>query len=1067
MEPRTLFMLLDDAHSWLGWPKPEDILLPSGSGPKVYRDFAKRKIEAALKREMPTLVVRTGVLVANPQSPDSTAPLAIVCEFPNGASDPLLDEAHRLAWSFSRTALLVTLEPHRLIAWSCHMDPGQSTDQRQVCKLPTPDGFSLTGSPEQRSVRDLLHWVSLITGHFQRRSPEKFPAKGRADELLLKNLKHVRGKLVDEMNLPREYCHDLLARIIFTQFLFHRRDSDGNPFFSASLLERLHGDVLRKKHETLESILRDKDEIYSLFRWLDERFNGDLFPGKFDSTEEEREKAWQTERDAVHPEHLQLLAELVSGTIDTKDRQLRLWPEYSFDVIPLEFISSIYEEFLNEDKYKNRAFYTPSHLVDYLLDAVLPWEGDEWYLRILDPSCGSGIFLVKAFQRLIHRWRCANGREPLVSDLKPILANNLVGIDINPEAIRVASFSLYLAMADAIEPKHYVTREKVFPRLRGFHLIANDYFDETTAGYRTKEDSKSFDLAVGNAPWGESSVKKTSRPALGGDGGQEEDGDGVETKAQRWAKEHEWPVVNYDIGPLFVAKTLELVSNGGHAALVQPALLWLYHRGGTAFRLRQRLFGNVRVNEITNLIAVRHELFPSVIGPACILVMNKRLASADTPIFYYVPKPLKKVSPSDLITIESCDVSEISHAEAASDPLVWSILALGSRRDWSIVRKLSRLDTLAKLKSENRVLARGGMVPGDQKKELPELRGKPYLESKDFPADVFLELDAGRIPPWSEPFIHSLHGIKNYEEFKIPQLLIKQSFSAEINRFRATLVRSDDPVWGVICKETYLSVHDLSPDASHIRAACLVYNSRLAVYYLALTSSRFPLYNNEVPTKELRTVPLPKSTVRLTGLESFEAIDEMTRELFELTQSDWAVIEDLLEVTLPDCLRKTPGPGRNPTSRSGSEPELSVFAQTMIRVLKGTFGKEKSLSATIYQEPSGHHLPVRMVTLHFDWLGRKPLTIESITADGLLDLLNEFTRKSQKAGTSVRHGDGFGFRRVAYLFHSYQIEYGRIRNLTIIKPDERRFWTRSLAMRDADDLAGAILKAAGWKGGSK
>jgi hypothetical protein len=44
-------MLLDDARLWLGWPKPHDILQPSGAAPKVYRDFARRKIEAALKRQ--------------------------------------------------------------------------------------------------------------------------------------------------------------------------------------------------------------------------------------------------------------------------------------------------------------------------------------------------------------------------------------------------------------------------------------------------------------------------------------------------------------------------------------------------------------------------------------------------------------------------------------------------------------------------------------------------------------------------------------------------------------------------------------------------------------------------------------------------------------------------------------------------------------------------------------------------------------------------------------------------------------------------------------------------------
>lgn len=556
-------MLLDEAHEWLGWPKPQDILKPPGAGPKVYQEFAERKLEAALKREFPQLSIRTGVLAANPHSADSTAPLAVVCEFPRGASGSVLEEAHSLAWSFSRTALLVTLEPHRLIAWSCNVDPNQPVEQRKVCELPTPVGFELTGSPAQQSVRNLLHWVSLITGSFQRQYPEKFRSDGRADELLLKNLKHIRRTLIREMGLEQDYCHDLLARIIFTQFLFHRRDSDGNAFFSPNLLDRLHGDVLRHKHESLGSILRDKDETYSLFHWLDGRFNGDLFPGKEDASEEEREKAWQEERDAVRPDHLELLADLVSGTIDSKDRQLQLWPRYSFDVIPLEFISSVYEEFLNEEKYKNKAFYTPAHLVDYVLDAVLPWMGNDWNLRILDPACGSGIFLVKAFQRLIYRWRTIHGREPLVSDLKPILADNLVGVDINPEAVRVASFSLYLAMADAIEPKHYVTREKVFPRLRGKRLIANDFFDESILGCRTTEDASAFHLVIGNAPWGDKSIKKTSNATSLEIPTDKVGRKGQQTAAQVWSKANDWPVANLDIGPLFLAKALKLVRPTG------------------------------------------------------------------------------------------------------------------------------------------------------------------------------------------------------------------------------------------------------------------------------------------------------------------------------------------------------------------------------------------------------------------------------------------------------------------------------------------------------------------------
>ena len=196
-----------------------------------------------------------------------------------------------------------------------------------------------------------------------------------------------------------------------------------------------------------------------------------------------------------------------------------------------------------------------------------------------------------------------------------------------------------------------------------------------------------------------------------------------------------------------------------------------------------------------------------------------------------------------------------------------------------------------------------------------------------------------------------------------------------------------------------------------------------------------------------------------------------TRTSFSLTQADWTIIEDLLEVALPDALRKTPGPGRKATTRretscaeETAEPEVSAYSHTLTRVLKSTFGRDKGIAATIYQEPDAVCLPVRMVTIHLDWVGRAPLTIEPIEADRLFDELASFHR--DLLGKKVRSatGDGLGFQRVAFFFHTHRAEHGRVRNLTIIKPDEYRYWTRSQAMRDADELAVAIMQAAGRRG---
>ncbi|HRI66017.1 MAG TPA: N-6 DNA methylase [Polyangium sp.] len=1064
-------MLLERACDWLGWPDAQLVLDPKGEGAAVCAASVRQRIAEPLRRKCPGIVIESGILTADPNSAATSSPLAIICQFPSGASPEALQEAHRLAWNFSGSALLITLEPHRLMVWSCYQDPNQPENARLVCELPTSEDTGVQ-TTHQQQIRELLHWVSLITGDILRRHPTQFRAEGRADRLLLKNLRHIRGTLRGA-GLKPDVCHDLLARIIFTQFLFHRKDSAGNAFFSKTLLAKRCEGALQREHVDLASILQDKDETYALFRWLDGRFNGDLFPGKENQTDAEREAAWQSEKDAVQPEHLQQLADLVSGSIDTTDQQLWLWPQYSFDTIPLEFISSIYEEFLNEDRDATKAYYTPSHLVDYVLDAVLPWEGDEWNLRILDPSCGSGIFLVKAFQRLIHRWRKKFGRDPLVRDLKPLLADNIYGVDYNSDAVRVACFSLYLAMVDAIDPKHYVTREKVFPRLRGTRLIANDFFDETTEGFRSVDDFGSFDLVLGNAPWGDGSVKETSdvAPQQPRESGRRKKKQDQLTKAEAWAANNQWPIANHDIGPLFIAKGLQLINKTGRVAMVQPAPPWLYQRANPAVALRKKLFDSFTTDEVTNLSAVRHELFPDVIGPACVMVVGRGEPAPDTSLYYFTPKP-RRISPeSTEIRIEPRDVSRITHAEAAIDPLMWSVLALGGQRDLQLIRRLQQKTNLKKLKAEGKVLTRMGVIPGDKQKPLPDLKDKPYFEATQFPDNVFLTLDADDVPAWKEPLVDSLHGIADYEEFKNPQLLIKQSYSTTIGRFRAALVRSSDPEWGVVCKETYLSVRDLSLDGRHIRAACLAYNSLIATYFLFLTSSRLGHYITEVPTNELVALPLPSDCPDLTSITSFAEIDDLARQSFGLTQADWIIIDDLIKIVLPDVLRKAPGPGRKVTVRKAvsgdDEPELSAYCHTFTRVLKSTFGKDRRVVFTIYQEPDAERVPVRMVTLHLDWQGRAPLTIEPIAANGLLDELSRFHRDVLSKKVRSANGEGLGFQRVAFFFHAHQEKLVRVQNLTVIKPDEYRYWTRSQAMRDADELAASIMKAADRKGAKR
>jgi type I restriction-modification system DNA methylase subunit len=414
--------------------------------------------------------------------------------------------------------------------------------------------------------------------------------------MLLDNLRYLRREL-RKLHLEYDVIHSLIARVIFIQFLFQRKDKSGQPALDENFLRKLYEKekVLSHPHTDLKEILGNYEDAYKFFRWLNDKFSGDLFPGN--GAEQEREAEWQIEKDQVKESHLELLAEFVSGTVRMDSGQAYFWEMYQFDAIPLEFISSIYEVFVNEERLTDDeneeershrgVHYTPSYVVDFMLDRVLPWDGKEWDLRILDPACGSGIFLVKAFQRVVQCWKNGNaGQDPKPGFLRDLLKNNLFGIDIDPHAVRVASFSLYLALCDEIDPRYYWQQLK-FPRLRERQVVGADFFSEDEPLFKAHQEDIKYDLIVGNAPWGSNSIT---------------------LKAQKWAKQNNWETGYKDIGPLFLARAATQLKKDGYIAMIQPTAI-ISNQVEPSRQFRRRLFKEYKVEEVVNLSALRFLLF--------------------------------------------------------------------------------------------------------------------------------------------------------------------------------------------------------------------------------------------------------------------------------------------------------------------------------------------------------------------------------------------------------------------------------------------------------------------------
>lgn len=1029
---------LDWAQEHLGWPAPEVLLDPPGAGLGVVTELARKKIQARIAGLRGGAEMRIGVLANDFSAADTQPVLAIVCDFPRAVPTATLHELHRLAWNFSHAPALLVSEPHRLRLFTCCEPPEKEVTETLGAEL-IEEGIDFTQATSEVAT-SALHWINLAEGVLARRYPKRFRRNQRADTTLLDNLKAVRNRLTQGDSarpaLATDTVHDLLARLIFVQFLFQRQDSDGQSALDEAFLLRHHKEGrLRGRHKDLASVLRDHGDTYTLFRLLDQRFNGDLFPGK-DLPTDQRNQAWAGEMVQVRQAHLEFLAAFVAGESDLLSGQLALWPMYAFDAIPLEFVSSIYEAFVHKS---GSTVYTPVPLVDFLLDGVLPWGGTDWDLRILDPACGSGVFLVRAFQRLVHRWRRAFPDEkPDGELLAGLLENNLYGVDIDPAAVRVASFSLYLALCDELDPRSYWEQIRL-PCLRNRRLIQGDFFDETRPGLNTETDAGRYDLVVGNPPWEKGSGKSA---------------DATLNIAGQWSKKYDWRIPATDIGALFLAKAAYLTGAGGSFSLMQSATTLLTNQSGPSRRFFERLLMTFDLREIINFSSVRFGLFTKAVGPVAIFSGSPGSPTDAQDVAYWTVKPFGNLNGVYAFEIGPYDVHQISRAYLLKHPETLTALTWGGQRDINLLERARQYGSLKDWFDQGIIYKRLGLMRGRKSKKRirqQEVVDRKILEVSDFPEKSFIKLDSATLPRNEDPFT-KVGDSTDWSAFSSPQALVKRSWTTRHNRFRAVIVEGEP----TICSDHYFSVCATNKDPCLTESVSLTFNSIFATYFLLLTSGRFANYRPSPIISDFMQVPcVPPQTGLLDSLTSFEQIDERARVAYGFSRNEWALVEDLFEYTLPFFKGGKTAAPRQPTER-GEGSTLFVYGRWLIDALRATFGDRREWSVRVFEERDDRRLPIRLVALYLgssvdaDTVQATPLESQTL-ADELLRLQHHLTRQDEQTG--------FVYRRILRVYDSVD----GVPTVFIAKPDEARFWTRSLAMRDADQIV-ADLVATQWGG---
>jgi len=348
---------------------------------------------------------------------------------------------------------------------------------------------------------------------------------------------------------------------------------------------------------------------------------------------------------------------------------------YEFSVLSADVLGQVYEQFLGkvirltaghrakvEQKPEVRkaggVYYTPTYIVDYivnqtvgkLIEGKTPRQIAE--LRILDPACGSGSFLLGAYQVLLDYHlnyygkhdpaKIAGGKRPAIyqasggewrlttAEKKRILLNNIYGVDIDRQAVEVTKLSLLLKVLEGeteetLGQQLSLWREPALPHLGdnikcGNSLIGPEYFEgELMADekelrrvnpFNWKSEfseimgADGFDVVIGNPPYIRIQTMKEWAPLE------------VELYKRSYKAAGKG---NYDIYVVFVERALELLRPRGRTGFILPHKFFKTKYGQP---LRGLIAQGKYLAEIVHFGS--HQVFPSVTTYTCLLFLDKK-----------------------------------------------------------------------------------------------------------------------------------------------------------------------------------------------------------------------------------------------------------------------------------------------------------------------------------------------------------------------------------------------------------------------------------------------------------
>lgn len=974
-------------------------------------------------------------------------------------------EVFNRAWCLARPRLLFLASPGEITVYDLAQKPVAEENQDEWKNLK-----NLALLHDIKRVSEDLHQFhrdNVESGRIF--GDERFgDLKNRADKALISDLKTVRRELIEAGLSGKNvrFAHALIGRSIFIRYLEDRGVLTENYFRKVAGKNADWVDLLvnppkragidfSEKKTFYQRVLTNKEFTYSLFKALAGDFNGDMFPDV------------ETEEQMVSQRHLSNIQGLLYG--DTGRQKKLFFYSYRFDIIPLDLISSIYEEFYHssasEDGRKSRArqsgaYYTPPVLAEFLLSSVLTLETIKNTPRILDPACGSGIFLVEAFRRIV-RYKWHRKESPLTLDeLKTILKEQIAGIEVNEEAARITAFSLCLSLLHYLDPPaidRHIKRGNKLPHLiagdrhsqNHYHCIfVGNTFDavliESNPLWKERFGNGCADVIVGNPPWG--------APGKKADAETKE----RETVVLKWCKDNDKPIGDKEPSQAFLWRALDFLKTDGKAGMLVSAGV-LFKHSATSQNFRESWLDCVRLTDVYNFTHVRKFFFKGADAPFLTVCFHKQ-KQGKQPVHYWNAKQVQNINNIQAVVFSKYDMI-VLRDKVLTDSQLWKQFWFGRFLDEAFLANLSRHAKLADIVDRDK--SGQGCTIAAQNKTIE------YTKR----LQLYTILDIGSFTRYNQlKFSKPPDEVKRLGKIDVysgSRLLVRRGIREKgtekgqiVSRYESEPFCFTNAIHGIKLKE---------PEDWEYQMLLGILWSSLARYFFFMISSNWGLWHHEIHLDdELLQLPIvlgkesraakqvisivtklrdyhpqiqnlfnqdgvPEEKTNSVRCKLEKELDEAVFELYGLNEEQKDLIRDCCEVTLPFFYKPLDSVAAMPAVENGDLSWIERYVHIFCRRWNAYLGNDEEMRAEVHIGAHGNMVAVEFFPAEKD--ARRDLNLKDTSWGYILEQLGKSL--PQPMGTSQILLDG-----VVHIVSK--------QGIIIIKRNEKRFWTRSLAREDAD-----------------